>query len=128
LKLGLLYSIFIAASYIIFAGTLVRIFTTDLTVIAMGKKLMLIAAVFQFFDSIQMISNGALRGAGDTKLPMIITVCFAWFLFLPLAFYFGMTLNGGVTGAWAGAVLYIIILASVIFARLHREGWISIRI
>jgi MATE family multidrug resistance protein len=128
LKLGLLYSLFIALCYILLSKQLVRIFTSDPTVVSLGVRIILMAALFQIFDAIQMISSGALLGAGDTKVPMVLTVCCAWFLFLPLAYLFGTVIGGGVVGAWIGATLYIIILGIVMFARLHRERWAFIKI
>jgi putative MATE family efflux protein len=128
LKLGLFYAIGLGIAFILFASPIVEIFTSDREVMELGRRMMLLAAVFQLFDTIQMIASGALRGAGDTKAPMIITVSFAWMLFLPLAFLFGTVLGWGVVGAWVGAVCYIAVLGTVMFARLERDRWKSITI
>ena len=88
-----------------------------------GKRLILIAAVFQFFDAMQLIAAGGLRGAGDTKIPMIIALGMAWFLFLPLAYVLGTVLDWGVVGAWSGATVYIIMLGTAMYLRLRLGGW-----
>ncbi len=128
LKLGLMYSGLIASVCILFPEPLVRIFNDDPIVIALGKRAMVWAALFQVFDAIQMISTGALRGAGDTRVPMKITIGGAWFLFIPLAYLFGTVLSGGVVWAWAGGAIYAVFLGGMIFLRLKRDRWREIRI
>ncbi len=127
-KLVLIYSLFIALVCIVFPGPLVRIFNDDPIVVALGKRAMIWAALFQIFDAIQMVSNGALRGAGDTKVPMMITIGGAWFLFIPLAYLFGSVLGGGVVWAWAGGTIYTVFLGVTLFLRLQRDRWREISI
>lgn len=126
LRLGLFYSGLIGAIYLLFPEFLVRIFNDDPMVLYFGKRLILIAALFQFFDAIQMICAGALRGAGDTKTPMVLALGGGWFLFLPLGYLFGSVLGWGVVGAWGGAAIYVIFLGSAMFTRLRMGGWKTI--
>ena len=98
LKLGLLYSGFIALLSFAVPGTLIRIFNSDPMVVSYGKRLIMLAALFQVFDAMQMIASGALRGAGDTKTPMLMAVGASWFVFLPLAFLFGTLLGRKANG------------------------------
>ncbi len=128
LRLGLIYSGFIALICITLPGPLVRIFNSDPIVVSLGKRAMVWAALFQIFDAVQMVSSGALRGAGDTKVPMKIAIGGAWFLFLPLAYLFGTVLAGGVVWAWAGGTLYAAFLGGTMFLRLKFERWKEIRI
>ncbi len=123
LKLGLVYSGGIGLIYILYSGYLVRIFNNDPLVVEFGKRLILIAAVFQFFDAVQMIASGALRGAGDTKVPMIFALTGGWALFLPLSVVFGTVLKGGVVGAWVGAAFYVVFLGTAMFLRLKTDRW-----
>jgi MATE family multidrug resistance protein len=123
LKVGLYYAGFILLLCLSIPEALVRLFNGNETVVELGRKLIVLAAVFQVFDAIQFISDGGLRGAGDTRIPMMIIVGGAWFVFLPLAYLFGTVLGGGVVGAWAGAMLYVVVIAALMFARLKREGW-----
>jgi len=127
-KLGALYSGSIAAVCLLFPEPLIRLFNDDPTVLALGRRTMVFAVIFQIFDSIQMGSSGALRGAGDTKVPMQITIGGAWLLFLPLAYLFGSVLSGGVVWAWAGGACYAIFLGATMLLRLQRERWREIRI
>jgi MATE family multidrug resistance protein len=123
LKMGLYYAGAIALLCLTVPGALVRIFNSDPEVVALGRRLLVWCAFFQIFDAVQFISDGALRGAGDTRVPMMIVVGGAWLVFLPLAWLFGTVLEGGVVGAWGGAVLYVVFISVLMFLRLERDRW-----
>jgi len=123
LRVGLMYAGVILLLCLTVPGPLVRLFNSDNAVVALGRSLLVWAAFFQVFDAVQFISDGALRGAGDTRVPMMIVVGGAWLVFLPLAYLFGTVLRFGVVGAWGGATLYVVVIAVLMFARLKREGW-----
>ncbi|UCG53066.1 MAG: MATE family efflux transporter [Candidatus Latescibacterota bacterium] len=128
LRLGIFYSGFIGMTYVLLPVFLVKIFNDDPLVVFYGKRLIYLAAVFQLFDAVQMISAGALRGAGDTKTPMILALGGGWFLFLPMSFVFGTVLAGGVVGAWGGATLYVVFLGIAMFLWLKKERWKGIKL
>ena len=48
----------------------IRLFTAETAVIAIGSQLLGVAAAFQFFDGLQVTTTGALRGLGETRVPM----------------------------------------------------------
>ena len=52
---------------------LIGLFATDPEVLQTGAMLLVFAAVYQFFDAMYIIYNGALRGAGDTLVPALAT-------------------------------------------------------
>ena len=128
LRLGLLYAGFIAVLYLAIPGPLIRIFNSDAMVLYYGKRIILFAALFQIFDTIQMIASGALRGAGDTRTPMLMAVGSGWLIFLPLAYLFGTVAGGGVIGAWGGATVYVVVLGVAMLLRLKLGGWASARL
>jgi MATE family multidrug resistance protein len=66
---------------------LVGVFTPDPAVLALGARLMLIAAVFQLFDGMQGVASGALRGAGDVRFAFLSNVVGYWFFGVPLALW-----------------------------------------
>jgi MATE family multidrug resistance protein len=128
LRLGLIFAGTIGLVYVLFPGFLVRIFNDDPRVVWYGKRIILLAAIFQFFDAVQIVVSGALRGAGDTRFPMILALGGGWFLFLPLAYVCGTVLEGGVVGAWIGGTVYVVILAVGMFLRLQTDRWKGIKI
>lgn len=127
-RLGLYYAGFIAVLCFAVPESLVRVFNQDPSVIALGRPLIILAGVFQLFDAAHLISAGALRGAGDTRVPMLITLSGAWLVFLPLAYLFGSVMERGVTGAWTGATVYVVVLGFAMYARLRSQRWHTIKI
>lgn len=105
-----------------------RFFVADPEVVALGRKLLVLSAIFQAFDAINIISMGGLRGAGDTKWMAIILTLGAYGVFLPLAWGLALPVGLGALGAWIGATIYIILISGVLFSRFHNEKWRHIRI
>ncbi len=67
---------------------------------AVVAELLLIAAVFQMGDALQIISAGALRGINDVKGPAWISFAVYWGLAIPLGWVFSFPLDMGVKGMW----------------------------
>lgn len=93
---------------------IVRIFTNDGTTIAVGVSLLAIAAIFQLFDGVQVVSTGALRGVGDTRTPMLTNLFAHWLLGLPIGYFLAFHAGLGVTGIWVGLCLGLIAVALVL--------------
>ncbi len=104
------------------------VFKTEADVAGLGHKILILSAFFQAFDAVNIISTGALRGAGDTRWMMFMTIIMSYVLFLPLALLFGIILNGGAIGAWCGAMIFIILLSAVLSHRFYSEVWRGINI
>ena len=60
------------------------VFTTDPELLTIGTGLLRMAAVFQLFDGLQVAATGVLRGASETRLPMVANLVGHWVLGLPL--------------------------------------------
>lgn len=95
---------------------LVRAFTTDAAVISVGVSLLGIAAVFQLFDGLQVVSTGALRGTGDTRTPMVSNLVAHWFIGLPLGYALCFHFGWGVRGLWVGLCTGLIAVALTLIA------------
>jgi MATE family multidrug resistance protein len=87
-----------------------RMFTSQAEVIAPAIILLRIAAFFQLFDGLQVVATGALRGAGDTRTPMLCHFGGYWLVGLPLGsalcFWRGM----GAAGLWTGLSTALILI------------------
>lgn len=127
-KLTLVLSGGIAVLFIAVPDQLMGIFTTDPEVLALGRPLLLVGAVFQFFDAFGIVADGALRGAGDTRVPFVVRFVLAWGLFVPLAWLLGVHLEGGLTAAWIGGAVYVIVLTLYLLWRFRSGAWQTIRI
>lgn len=89
-------------AFLLLPRTIASLFTRDAEVIATASVLLVIAAAFQLFDGLQVVASGALRGAGETRLPMICHALAHWGLGLPLGFALAFRLKLEVAGIWAG--------------------------
>jgi len=108
--------------------TLLRLFTDDPAVIALGAPLLAMGAIFQLFDAAGIIAEGALRGAGDTRWPFVAHTLLGWGFFVPVAYTLGVTYGHGLRGAWFGGVLYVVLLAAVLIWRFRSGAWRRIQI
>ncbi|MBI2212266.1 MAG: MATE family efflux transporter [Acidobacteria bacterium] len=94
--------------------------SSDPSVIAATVPVILIAAIFQIFDGIQAVGAGVLRGAADTRFAFIANLIGHWGVGLPIAWYLGFHLQGGITGLWWGLCAGLIAVAILLFVRFTR--------
>ena len=95
----------VALIFVTAAEPLQRLFTRDAAVVAMGVRLLWLVAPFQWFDGVQAIATGVLRGLGDTRTPVIANVVAHWVLGLPLGYALCFWWGWGLTGLWFGLYL-----------------------
>ena len=110
-------AVFMTCTALIFwflPGYIVRIYTPDPVVIRGATKLLFVGAFFQLFDGQQAVATGALRGAGDTRTPMILSAAVYWLLGLPLGAYLCFRRGWGAAGLWSGLSISLILIGSVL--------------
>jgi MATE family, multidrug efflux pump len=118
----------IALLFIAAPDFLLGIFSNDPEVLAYGRPLLLIGAFYQFLDAMGIVTDGALRGAGDTRWPFVMRCLLSWLVFLPVAYVFAFPLDGGLTGAWLGGLVHITLIAALLVLRFRSGAWREIRI
>ena len=91
-----------------------------------GVGLLLIAALFQLFDGMQTVTTGALRGLGNTHLPMCVNLVGHCAIGLPLAYYLCFVRGWSVHGLWAGLALGLILIGAVLLGVWHRESRLAL--
>jgi len=89
-------------------------------VIAIASQLLLVAAVFQISDGIQVVVLGALRGLQDVKIPMYITFVAYWIIGFPISFYLGIYTELKATGIWIGLLAGLTAAALFLYIRFER--------
>lgn len=97
--------------FLLVPGRLMGLFATDPAVVAAGTPILRLMGLVQIFDAVGLTLAGALRGAGATRVVMIVDIVAAWGLLLPVAWLFGVHLEGGLTGAWIGVLLWFFVYA-----------------
>ena len=83
---------------ILFKRNLMGLFTNDTEVIEIGATYLVIISSFYIFFSSMFVIGGVMRGAGDTLIPMFITLFSLWVIRIPLAY--ALSARMGVTGIW----------------------------
>ena len=126
IKIGLAYASLMAIIFFTMPNKLLALLTDDPNVVKLGSRILFLAALFQLSDGCGICSSGALKGAGDTLFTMIVGISYGWLLFLPLAYWLGQIY--GVSGAWIGATIYIILLGMTYFLRFLSNRWEKIQI
>ncbi|MBO6515676.1 MAG: MATE family efflux transporter [Bacteroidia bacterium] len=106
-----------ALVFVVFRVPLVRIFSDDAMVIEIASNLMILAALFQFFDGLQAVSLGLLRGMNDTKIPSLITLVVYWAIALPAAYILGIVWKLDMVGIWIALTLALILASLFLYRR-----------
>jgi MATE family multidrug resistance protein len=102
-----------------FAPWLARVFTPDPGIIAVASVLIPIAGVFQVVDGIQGVSSGILRGAGDTRIPMLSNLAGYAVVGLPIGAWLCFSQGWGAPGIWWGLSAGLAAVALLLGWRVH---------
>ncbi len=120
--LGVSFMLLAAVAFLLAPVPLIALYTRDPRVLAVGPRLLWIAAAFQIFDGIQTVSTGALRGLGETRIPMLANLVGYWVLGLPLGLALCFWLGWGIYGLWIGLTLALIVIAVTLIFRWRRDS------
>lgn len=97
--------------YVLFTRGILRLYTSDPGVAAAGVSLLYVCAFFQVFDGTQVVMTGALRGLGETRVPMLANAVGYWMLGLPVGIWLAFQRGWGVLGLWVGLCLGLCFVA-----------------
>ena len=93
-------AVVISVLALLFAEPLMQIFTKDAGVVEIGKHYLLIVPLFYMVFATMFSINGVMRGAGDTMIPMFISIISLWFVRIPVSWF--LSLKFGAIGIWWG--------------------------
>ncbi|KNB60375.1 MATE family efflux transporter [Chryseobacterium sp. Hurlbut01] len=119
LKIAFLFMCLCGIVFILGRNILPTFFTKpeEVEVIMLASKLMIIAALFQLSDGIQVTALGMLRGLQDVKIPSIITFIAYWLITIPLGYFLCVTMEMGALGMWIALGLGLTISAFMLVKR-----------
>lgn len=110
-----------AGVFIAIPNQLAALYSTQAGVLALAAQLIPIAGVFQVFDGLQVVAGGILRGAGDTRVPMLINIAGFWVVMMPLSYFCGFRTSLGAVGLWYGLVGGLGVDAALLLWRVRRR-------
>jgi len=116
ISFGLVISCVTALIMVLFSTELTAIFTNDPMVSSVAVQLILMAALFQLSDGIQVNASGALRGMKDTKVPMYICAVAYWAIGFPIGYVLAEHYGMGVVGYWV-AIISGLTVSAILMAR-----------
>jgi MATE family multidrug resistance protein len=95
---------------------------------AMAVILLRLVALYCLFDALYIIFTAALKGAGDTRYVMVVSMLLGWGTLLLPCVVALVYFDAGVYTLWAFMCGYLILLGMVFYRRFRAGRWKSMRI
>jgi putative MATE family efflux protein len=125
---GAVLTTFVGITFFLLADVIYAIMSQDAAVRAVGAPAFRLGAFIHPFLCAGIIYNGALRGAGDTRWPMVFSLIGGILIRIPLAYLGGVILTGGLIGAWCGMWADNVVKFFLGLARILHGGWKRVRV
>jgi len=135
--IALVYMTFCAIVFVVFRRELMEWFVNgssytieeQIEIVNLGSNMLILVALFQTVDALGIVYTGALRGAGDTVWPGVVTAVYSWVFivgggFIAVEFF----PESGSIGPWIAASTYVILIGLTMAIRFERRGWIHINL
>ncbi len=127
-RIGLIISLSIGSLYFLAGYPIARIYTSDPAVISLVIMVLNIAILITVPQNYLSIVAGCLRGAGDTRWPLVSAIIGMVVARVSLAALFVNVFHWGLGGAWFAAVLDQSIRSVLIYYRFKTGKWKQITI
>lgn len=121
IHLVLAYMLLCGIGFLVFKYQLPRLFTPDPLVIKQAASLIVVAALFQLFDGLQVTCLGILRGFADVKVPMLIAAFSYMFVGIGVSYVFAFVLDFGPEGIWYGFVAGLGVAGILLAFRIRKK-------
>ena len=95
---------------------------------AQASLLLQFVAVYSFFDALAVVFSSALRGAGDTVYPMLLTLACSWLVMVVPAWIVVHSAAPSLSRLWIAASANIIFTGLLMWARFAAGRWMRIRL
>lgn len=118
--IAVVFAAFSASAMFFFPAWIARIYTAEREVVELAANLLMLAAIFQLSDCLQVASAGALRGYKDTRRPMLYSVFSYWAIGLSTGYWLTFERGWGAAGMWVGLIAGLTVAAILLGARFIR--------
>ncbi|MDN3594920.1 MATE family efflux transporter [Zunongwangia endophytica] len=108
-----------AVGFILLKDWLPGFYIENTEVVLLAAQLLIVAALFQLSDGMQVVILGALRGLQDVKIPTAICFVAYWIIGFPVSWYFGKAENMGSMGIWMGLLAGLTASALMLYFRFN---------
>ncbi len=108
-----------AVLFILLKDILPTFYIDNVEVIGLASQLLIVAALFQLSDGMQVVILGALRGLQDVKIPTLICFISYWVIGFPVSYYFGQADSLGSMGIWLGLMAGLTSSAILLYFRFN---------
>lgn len=122
-KIATYYTVLLGIVFILMPQYVLTIITTNQSIIDVAEPALRIAGFAQVFYAVGVTLANGLQAAGKTLYVMLSESLTNLLIFVPLAYFFGIYLKGGLIGAWLALPIYIILYSAVIFWKFKYGNW-----
>ena len=122
-KVASYYTFLLGIVFILIPQYVLTIITTNQSIIDVAKPALRIAGFAQIFYATGVVLANGLQAAGKTLYVMLSESITNLLIFVPLAYFFGIYLKGGLIGTWLALPVYIILYSTVIFIKFKYGDW-----
>ncbi len=132
LKLAYLYAGVMMCLFLFATRPLISVFTAELAaaeerIVPLAMVLLRLAALYTLADATQLVFAGALRGAGDTRFVMLLSVIMHW-IFTMASFYLIKIAEASPVQVWFFFIAFVLTIGGAMFLRFRGGRWRSIRL
>jgi MATE family multidrug resistance protein len=122
--INMAYMGLMAVIFVVFGRPLMELFSSEGEVIRLGARFLVFAAIFQLFDAVAITYMNALRGAGDTRWPAVMSAVLSWGIMVSAAaLVAGIRPEWGADGPWACSTGAVIVMGIVLAGRWRYGAW-----
>lgn len=130
-KMSTLYMVLMGIFYIVFPEPLLEFFAPTkgndvaefVNVMKIGRIILVFAAIYNIFNVLRFVFMGALRGAGDTRVPMWIIIACSWLILAPGGYIIMSVLKLDIYAVWVFLTCYGGLIGALIFLRFKSGAW-----
>ena len=127
-RLGLITAFILMAAFLIFPRQFVALYNDDVQIVETGARILMMVALMQPFQSSQFITAGALRGAGDTRFPAIVSFLTVFLLRPGMAIWLVNYTELGLYGAWIAMIADQLVRTIMVFLRYNGGKWKTMKV
>ena len=127
-KVGLICAVVVATVYVLFGRQIFQLYSNETAILDYGVVILNILSVMLFFQILQVVQFGCLRGAGDTRFTAMVSLISVTFIRPALSWLLCYPLGLGLIGAWMGTFGDQAVRFVMSFIRFHKGSWTKLKL